>query len=173
MPPRKCDPEDTRREYKEKAATTIWFQIAYAAPLYTRHQGLFRVFMVRGPQPRPHCLPSQPTSSSLVCSKGGAIKGVGVGGSLSLCSPHVFPSSLQLPACVKFHQHPFLASLFYCPLFLNFIYFLATLSGRQNLSWPSRGQTCMPTLDVWSLSHWTTREGPQHCFQFPALTRHS
>ena len=58
-------------------------------------RALSGVFMVRGPQPRPHCLPSQPASSSLVCSKGGSIKGVGVGGLLAFVPPisSLYPSS--------------------------------------------------------------------------------
>ena len=42
----------------------------------------------------------------------------------------------------------------------NNLYFLATPSGMQDLSYLTRNRTHAPCIEVWSLNHWTTRDVP-------------
>ena len=123
MPPRKCDTEDIRREYKETAVITMCFSNCLHRTTVHKVPGPGkRSSRGEAPQPQPHCLPSQPTSSSLVCSKGGTLKGVGVGGLLGFVPPisSLYPSSfLHVLGSISIPFLPFSFTVCYFILFFG------------------------------------------------------
>lgn len=125
MPPRKCDTEDIGRECKETAVITVCFSNCLHRTTVHKVPGPGEGSS-RGeaPQPQPHCLPSQPTSASLVCSKGGTVKGVGVGGLLAFVPPvsSLYPSSfLHVLSSVSIPFLPFSFTVHY--FLISFILF--------------------------------------------------
>ena len=132
MPPRKCDTEDVRREYKETAVITMCFSNCLHRTTVHKVLGPGKGSS-RGeaPQPQPHCLPSQPTSSSLVCSKRGTLRGAGVGGPLAFVPPSLpFIPPASRMCSVLSASFSCLFLLLSVILKFHLFYFLATLSGR-------------------------------------------